>query len=242
MILVIGMLFLGWYLSYSTTDPEPEFETAVSQDVTTDVDGYYNETSGASVSTIDSTYIEDPIASINNDTQESLELSLISGPTFNNIKRVYNIEVLVENAEGAAFKYEVCDHNGNPVKTESNSKMTLDQSEYGVYYVRAINENSGQSTDLLLVSGCEPKKMSPERLLEICSSGDYTTMENSEAYQFNPELELAFNGVDQDIWAHSISEICTRISLEIWSSVSISRIEYDDNYRISRVEFDVQLP
>lgn len=247
MILVIGMLFLGWYLSY---DDEEENVNVLEEEYISETSPVEDYTDYSDYSDDEYTQVEqqpeeetssaeevDPVAE-----QSGLALSLVSGPRFDNIKRVYSIEVRVENYDGAALKYEVFDYNGNLIKTEPSTKMTLDQSDSGVYYIRAINENSGQSSDPLTVTGCEPKKMSPERLLEICSSGDYTTMKNSEAYQFNPELELAFNGVEQDIWAHSISEICTRISLEIWKSVSISSIEYDDNYRISRVEFDVELP
>lgn len=165
----------------------------------------------------------------------------IDGPSFMVRERAYSVTVHTEvpSGTGSALKYNLYDDSRNLVKSVNTDRFAVPQSESGIYYVTVTDTSTGKSSVESEIKGCVVRRMSKARLEQICNSGDYTTMRNAEAYELSPDIKLEFVGDTGGQGAVSIDDICTRISLGIWSSVSVAEIEYDDLNLVKFVKFQV---
>lgn len=172
-----------------------------------------------------------------------IEITSVNRSSITAYDRNYNITVNVKSTlSDSDFTYEAINDKNDVVNAGKSSRFTVPQSESGVYFVRVIDEKTGESSLPYKVTGCTIQRMSKQRLESICNSGDYTTMRNEEAYQLSPKLTMEFVFVvgepDSEV-ATSIDDICTRIQFGLWKSVSIMEIEYDNLYRVKHVKFKV---
>lgn len=174
--------------------------------------------------------------------EPKIEIEKVDGPDFQVRSRMYVVTVHVKEQAGADknWIYELHNDENKLISSESSSRLIVPQSQSGIYYVTVKDAETGGKSRPYEITGCIIRKMQKSRLEQICNSGDYTTMRNMEAYELSPSLVLEFTGIsDEEDKAASIDDICTRISLGIWSSVSIMDIRYDDLNRVSSVEFKV---
>lgn len=163
----------------------------------------------------------------------------IKGPDFNVRYRNYEVrpEAAFEGCDAPCFEYLVYDDQNNLVKTETRNVFALNATNSGKYYLVARETTTGKESDALAVTGCTIRKMSKARLEQICNSGDYSTITKGEAYDFADDYTMTFNPAG--VYASSIADICTKISLDIWKSVKVSNIVYDNLGRIKQIKFDV---
>lgn len=182
---------------------------------------------------------ENKTAHINSTT---LQIEKVDGPVFMVKTRNYSVKVHVkgetEPGDGSVI-YELYDDGRKLISSGNSSTLIVPQSQSGKYFVVVKDSKTGDSCEPYEIKGCNIQKMSKSRLEQICNSGDYTTMRNIEAYEISSSLKLSFVGVSDDDMASSIDDICTRISLGIWSSVSIVEIRYDDLNLVEFVKFRV---
>ena len=173
----------------------------------------------------------------------TIEIERVEGPSFLVRSRMYSATVYVKGIadDGSEIIYELYNDGNELISNDNSSKLIIPQSLSGVYFVTIRNSDTGERSKPYEITGCVIQRMEKSRLEQICNSGDYTTMRNMEAYELSSSLTLEFSGVseDEDV-ATSIDDICTRISLGIWSSVSVVDIRYDSLNRIEFVKFKVE--
>lgn len=174
--------------------------------------------------------------------KDSPVIAGVDGPSFIVRDRYYMVTVDLDPSmeDKAGLEFNLYDDGGTLVKTEKTPRFSVPQSESGVYYISVTDTETGMTSDKYEIKGCVVRRMSKARLEQICNSGDYTTMRNVEAYELSPDITFAFTGDGEDKKAVSIDDICTRISLGIWSSVSILDIAYDEMNLVKYVKFQVK--
>lgn len=172
-----------------------------------------------------------------------LSIEKVEGPSFQVRSRMYYATVYVNSHYEAKddLVYELHNDDNELISSGNSSRLEIPQSQSGVYYVTVRDIEAGDRSKPYEITGCRIQRMEKSRLERICNSGDYTTMRNMEAYELSSSLTLEFSGVseDEDV-AASIDDICTRISLGIWSSISVMDIRYDGLNRIEFVKFKVE--
>lgn len=171
----------------------------------------------------------------------SIEIEKVDGPYFMVQGRTYSATVHVKDSqtENNNLIYEVYDDNNTLISSTDTDKLVIPQSQSGIFHIVVRNTKTEEYSEPYEVKGCKIHRMSKNRLEQICNSGDYTTMRNTEAYELSPSLKLSFVGVSQEDQVASIDDICTRITLGIWSSVSIVEIRYDNLNLVEFVKFKV---
>lgn len=168
-------------------------------------------------------------------------ITSVDGPEFSVKDRYYIVTVHAAASNASTVEYILENENGIIISSGESAQIKVPQSQSGIYYVSAMDTKTGAKGDSKEIKGCIIRKMSKSRLEQICNSGDYTMMRNAEAYELSPSIKLSFIGIPEDQEAASIDDICTRISLGIWSSVSIVEILYDDLNLVQSVKFQVNL-
>ena len=172
----------------------------------------------------------------------ALSVESVDGPVFSVRDRHYSVTVHAAAGPDRTgdLEYVLQDDSGEVLSSGTSPVISVPQSESGVYYVYVRDAGTGEEGDPYEIKGCRVRKMEKSRLEQICNSGDYTTMRNAEAYELSPSLTLAFEGIPEDSKAASIDDICTRISLGIWSSVAVLEIRYDELNLVEYVKFQVK--
>lgn len=169
----------------------------------------------------------------------TVNLKIIDGPQFSDLYRNYGVtaKASYEGCEAPSFEYLIYDNQNNLIKTETRSRFALNATESGRYYLVARETTTGEESDPVEITGCKVRKMTKERVEQICNSGNYSTQAKEEAYAYNPDLVLKFNSSSEN--AYSISEICNTIDMGIWQKVTVSDIKYDNLGRIKEIKFNV---
>ncbi|HIZ87198.1 MAG TPA: hypothetical protein IAC03_03435 [Candidatus Coprenecus pullistercoris] len=173
-----------------------------------------------------------------------LVIEKVDGPLFMVRSRKYSVTVKLQDQDkidAGRVVYELYDDGNNLIASEKSPSLIIPQSRSGVYSVIVKDTETGYRSGPYKITGCRIQRVEKGRLEHICNSGDYNIMGKTEAYAFSPSLTLEFSGISgEEDKAASIDDICTRISLGIWSSVSVMDIRYDDLNRVEYVKFKVE--
>ena len=176
------------------------------------------------------------------ESTSALDILAISKVTriFNERTRFYKITIDTTQVSSACSAiYTLYDEKKKSISSSDTGAFSnVPQTEKGVYYVSVKDKKTGIESELKQISGCVIKKISPKRIEDICNSGDYGTMTRAESYSISPSLTFNCTG-NVGVTPTNIADICTKISLGVWTKVKIDSMHYDQLYRVDSINLTV---
>lgn len=164
----------------------------------------------------------------------------------------YSFEVSVENPPSIKFYVAILNaHNTKKVVAKSNNgkfqKVPFSEADGGNYNIALLDA----SNDTLICSIEKPgfirqkavsKKMTISELQARINKRDYSLMGVGENDYLNPEYKLKFVGLPNDAVniPSTLGEVFDKLDNEIWSSVKVNSLDYDDMNRISMISLSVK--
>lgn len=167
-----------------------------------------------------------------------LGIASVSKPEYNETKNKYSFTVTVD---GIAEEYHLCDIHGNELYSQTSPDFLVDPSYSGKYilYVSNYRAKSTQET----VTGCYRmvEKLSRSDLESAFNSGDYQVGDNNSfKTRISSNCVLRVSGLREGEDAPAAyTEIFNRISMGIWSGVTVSSVGYDSRNRVSSISITV---
>lgn len=164
----------------------------------------------------------------------------------------YSFTVVIKNRPAIKTYLAVI----NPINNQTISKSDdgtfkdVPSSEVdGAFYTIALMD---AEKDSVLTSMEKPgfirqakptRKMSSQELQEKIDSRDESLMGLGENDYLSPDLTLKFEGLPSDAVnvPTILSEVFEKLDMEIWSSVSVSKLDYDEMNRIKTITLRVNL-
>ncbi len=162
----------------------------------------------------------------------------VSKPEYNETKNKYSFTVTVD---GIVEEYHLCDSHGNELYSQTTPDFLVDPSYSGKYilYVSNYRAKSTQET----VTGCYRmvEKLSKSDLESAFNSGDYQVGDNNSfKTRISSKCVLRVSGLMEGEEAPAAyTEIFNRISMGIWSGVTVSSVGYDARNRVSSISITV---
>lgn len=165
--------------------------------------------------------------------------------------KAYSFSTIVGNAPQQHYRIVLTVHR--------DSKKIIARSEDGKFKGIPPSEAEGGQYDLVILDDrdsmlCEPtpvsgfikrenitQKMSKEQLQELINNGDESLMGDGENNYLAPSLSLICKGLPSDAQKpESLYDVVERLQNGLWSSVTILRVDYDKDDRISTVEISIE--
>lgn len=206
--------------------------------------------------TVESTNEKDSTEIIIDDTYRietglSLPPEIIVGElTFE--EKGYTFEVKVENPPSLKFYYAIVDpYNSKKIVAKSDDGKFKDvpcsEADGGMYDISLIDA----SADTIICNIQKPgfikqkavtKKMTVDDLQSKINSRDASLMGVGENDYLSPEYTLKLNGLSSDAVniPSTLGEVFDKLDNEIWESVKVKSLEYDDMNRIKKIELSVK--
>lgn len=167
-----------------------------------------------------------------------LEIIAVSKPVYHETNKKYSFTV---TADGEVVEYHLCDSHGKELYSQTSPDFLVSPSYSGKYIVYAMND-SAISEDVE-VTGCYrmEEKLLKSDLQSAFNSGDYQAGDsNSFKTRISSKCAYRFSGIREGEEAPvSYSEIFNRISMGVWSSVTVDALEYDSHNRVSKMAITV---
>jgi hypothetical protein len=164
----------------------------------------------------------------------------------------YSFDVTVENAPVVKFYYAVLNPYDNKKTVAKSNDGKFKGVPYstadGGYYDVALFD---ASTDSLICcvektgfikQKAVTKQMSVEKLQSLINSRDVSLMGVGENDYLSPDYKLNFSGLPNDAInvPTTLGEVFDKLENEIWSSVKVNSVEYDDMNRISVIHLVIK--
>ena len=136
------------------------------------------------------------------------------------------------------------DANVELVRQDVGTFVDLEPSQSGVYYLAVQNTATQEWSEMRAVKGfVKPvmyEKVTIDELQKICNSGDYGTAPDKYSHRFAPGFVIVANGMHADEKAvKTIPDICLKVMMGTWRSISIESIDYDSQNRVKKLVFNV---
>lgn len=190
--------------------------------------------------------------------QEIKELGIDVLPT---IKGVERIELDADGNYNVTIKIEHTPKNGYTVIiTDLETGSVVAKSKNGTFKGVPFSRNSGKyyaqiqdtSTEEPL---CEPteitgfvevkkisQKLSVSELQELISKQDPSLLGHDNEY-LSPVYQLKYENLPQDYEApDNLSDVFEMLNMEVWTSVEVTSLEYDDTKHVSLIKLTVKMP
>lgn len=164
----------------------------------------------------------------------------------------YKFEVTVENPPSAKFYYAIVDpyNNKKIIAKSDNGKFNdvpCSEADGGMYDISLFDA----SADTMICSILKPgfikqkavsKKMTAEELQSKINNRDASLMGLGENDYLSPDYTLKLNGLSSDAVniPSTLGEVFDKLDNEIWESVKVNTLEYDDLNRISKIVLSVK--
>ena len=164
----------------------------------------------------------------------------------------YQFEVTVENPPSLKFYYAIVDpYNSKKIIAKSDDGKFKDvpcsEADGGMFDISLMDA----SADTLICSIQKPgfikqkavtKKMTAEELQSKINNRDATLMGVGENDYLSPEYTLKLNGLSSDAVniPSTLGEVFDKLDNEIWESVKVTSLEYDDMNRINKIVLSVK--
>lgn len=164
----------------------------------------------------------------------------------------YTFEVTVENAPTLKFYYAILDsYNHKKVIAKSNDGkfkgVPFSTADGGCYDVALMDVSVDTLICCINKTGfikqkAVTKKMPVSELQTLIDSRDVSLMGVGENDYLNPDYKLKFSGLPSDAVnvPTTLGEVFDKLDNEIWSSVKVSSLEYDDMNRISVIQLSIK--
>lgn len=164
----------------------------------------------------------------------------------------YTFEVTVENAPALKFYYAILDsYNHKKVIAKSNDGkfkgVPFSAADGGCYDVALMDVSADTLICCIDKTGfikqkAVTKKMPVSELQSLIDSRDVSLMGVGENDYLNPDYKLKFSGLPSDAVnvPTTLGEVFDKLENEIWSSVKVSSLEYDDMNRISAIQLTIK--
>lgn len=159
----------------------------------------------------------------------------------------YSFQVKASVESGDDLKYGLFSdaNRQNQVAMTSDGNFTsIAPSSTGSYYLAVVNDITHQWSESKKVSGFDKpvmfEKVTKEELEKICNSGDYGMAPAKFSHRFAPGFVIVANGMKDDERAvKSVSDICQKVMMGTWRSITIQTMEYDSQNRVKKLVFNV---
>lgn len=164
----------------------------------------------------------------------------------------YSFDVVVENPPSAQYYYVVLDpYNSKKIIAKSDNgkfnQVPYSNADGGVFDIALIDV----SADTVICKIDKPgfikqqavtQKMTAAELQAKIDSRDQSLMGAGENDYLNPEYKLKLVGLPSDAVnvPSTLGEVFDKLENEIWSSVKVNSLEYDDMNRISVITLSVK--
>ena len=164
----------------------------------------------------------------------------------------YSFEVSIENPPAVKCYVAVLDaYNVKKIITKSNNGKFKDvpfsEADGGCYNIALFDA----SADTLICSIEKPgfirqkavsKRMTVAELQSRIDKRDESLMGVGENDYLNPEYKLKFIGLPGDAVnvPSTLGEVFDKLDNEIWSSVKVKSLDYDDMNRISMINLSIK--
>lgn len=190
--------------------------------------------------------------------QEIKELGIDVLPT---IKGVERIELDADGNYNVTIKIEHTPKNGYTVIiTDWETGSVVAKSKNGTFKGVPFSRNSGKyyaqiqdaSTEEAL---CEPteitgfvevknisQKLSVSELQELINKQDPSLLGHDNEY-LSPVYQLMYENLPKDYEApDNLSDVFEMLNMEVWTSVEVTSLEYDDTKHVSLIKLTVKMP
>ena len=164
----------------------------------------------------------------------------------------YTFEVKVDNPPSFRFYYAIVDpYNSKKIVAKNDNgkfkEVPCSEADGGMYDISLFDA----STDTLICSIQKPgfikqksvsKKMTSEELQTKINNRDASLMGVGENDYLSPEYVLKLNGLSSDAVniPSTLGEVFDKLDNEIWESVKVKSLEYDDMNRINKIVLSVK--
>ena len=164
----------------------------------------------------------------------------------------YTFEVTVENAPALKFYYVILDsYNHKKVIAKSSDGkfkgVPFSTADGGCYDVALMDVSADTLICCIEKTGfikqkAVTKKMPVSELQSLIDSRDVSLMGVGENDYLNPDYKLKISGLPSDAVnvPTTLGEVFDKLDNEIWSSVKVSSLEYDDMNRISVIQLTIK--
>lgn len=167
-----------------------------------------------------------------------LEIIAVTKPVYHETNKKYSFTVTVD---GDVVEYHLCDSHGEELYSQSSPDFLVSPSYSGKYIVYAMNDSA--ISEGVEVTGCYrmAEKLSKSDLQSAFNSGDYQAGDrNSFKTRISSKCAYRFFGIREGEDAPvTYSEVFNRISMGVWSSVTVDALEYDSRNRVSKMSITV---
>jgi hypothetical protein len=177
-------------------------------------------------------------------------------PEYDKTAKAYRFSVTASVPSGDPLTYQLTDKSGNVLVSSSTGSFSgVSPSVDGTYYLQVVNSRSrDMKTTPQKVSGFDVqpevvqptvKKVTSQELAAKLNTGDYGSSFSKtwEREYMAPGYVVVCEGKkDGERAPESIGDICNRILMGTWSSLTVKSLSYDEFNRITRVRIVVNYP
>lgn len=172
------------------------------------------------------------------------EIKEVSVPAYG-ADRKYSFSVKAEVHTGDALEYVLYGDDAcqkEIVRTLDGVFSGIASSHAGTYYLCVVNSVTGETSAVTPVKGFVFKydKITKEELERICNSGDYGTAPAKFNHRIVAKLAIVANGIKSDErGVASVADICQKVMMGTWNSISVDEITYDSQNRMKKLTISV---
>ena len=125
-------------------------------------------------------------------------------------------------------------------KTLDGNFMNIPAVASQTYYVRVQNLSTKDLSEVSSVSGFVPltmyEKITKAEIEKICNSGDFGTAPDKFNLRIAKGCQIIPQGIkDGERGVSTVADVCQKIMMGIWQSVTAESIEYDSQNRMKKL-------
>lgn len=177
-------------------------------------------------------------------------------PEYDQTAKAYRLTVTASVPSGDPLTYQLVDKSSNIIASNSTGSFSgVNPSDDGTYYLQVVNaRNRDIKTSPQKITGFDAqpeviqptvRKVTAQELAAKLNTGDYGSSFSKtwEREYMAPGYVVVCDGKKEGERApESIGDICNRILMGTWSSLTVKSLSYDDFNRITRVRIVVNYP
>lgn len=167
-----------------------------------------------------------------------------------NDDQTYSFKVVVDNAPTNSFKIVLIDKITGELVAESKdgrfAGVRPSKAEGGMYLIQIVDAKTDsllctpQTMDGFLPVKKVDRKLSVEELQKLLDSEDETLIGNGENPYLAPGYTINYKGLSNgDSRPANLADVIEKIYMNVWSSVKVESVEYDESSHISSITLKV---
>ena len=190
--------------------------------------------------------------------QEIKELGIDVRPTIKGVERIeldadgnYNVTIKIEHTPKNGYTVIIKDWETGSVVAKSKNgtfKGVPFSRNSGKYYAQIQDTSTEEPlcdpteiTGFVEVKNIS-KKLSVSELQELINKQDPSLLGHDNEY-LSPVYQLMYENLPQDYEApDNLSDVFEMLNMEVWTSVEVTSLEYDDTKHVSLIKLTVKMP